>query len=103
MKFESKFNIDDIVYFYTNEYNSFFGKEIERQKINGPQALFIQQGQVQRIIVDHYNYDFITYKVRIGSNITVDIHENYMAISIEELAVQSKEYALSPVNKINKK
>ena len=102
MKFESKFNINDVVYFYTNEYSSFFGKEIERLEINGPQALFIQQGQVQRIIVDHHGFDFITYKVRIGSNITVDVHENYMAKSIEELAEQSKKYVLSSVSKISK-
>ena len=101
MEFKTKFNVDDIVYFYSNEYKSYFGDD--GKMINGPQALFIQQGQVWEIKVKHSGRNFITYKVRIGVNITVEVHENYLAASIDELAEQSKKYGLSPLSKNHKK
>jgi hypothetical protein len=101
MEFKTKFNVDDVVYFYSNEYKKYFG--FESKMVSGPQAIFIQQGQIWEINVVHSGLNFITYKVRIGSSITVEVHENYLAKSVDELAEQSKKYALSPVSKTSKK
>ncbi len=104
MEFKSKFEVEDIVYFYNNDKTHMFNNCGYLQ----PHGIFILEGEVQRIIVDYMDgYDlkqpFITYKVRIGSNIYINVHEDFMATSIDELAEQSKKYFVSKVSKIIKK
>lgn len=98
MEFKSRFEIGDIVYFYNNERTHMFNNGGYLQ----PHGMFILEGEVMRIIVDYMNdgsmkQPFITYKVRIGGNIIEDVHEDFMANDIDELAEQSKKYFVSRV------
>ena len=101
MEFKSRFEVGDIVYFYDNDKNRLWN---HRNGYLEPHGMFILQGEIKRIIVDYMagndklKQPFITYKVRIGVNIIEDVHEDFMALCIDELAEQSKHYHLSKVD-----
>ena len=99
MEFKSRFEVGDIVYFYDNEKTHMFDNNVYLP----PHGMFILEGEVTRIIVDYMGNNiklkqpFITYKVRIGCNIIEDVHEDFLANDIDELAEQSIKYYLSRV------
>jgi len=100
MEFKSRFEIDDIVYFYDNDRTNMFNSDGYIK----PRGIFILEGQITRIIVDYVKYQtikqpFITYKVRVGDSITIDVHEDFVALSIDELAEQSKKYWVSKLTR----
>ena len=104
MEFKSRFEVEDIVYFYDNNKQHMFNNDGYLQ----PHGMFILEGEVTRIIVDYNKYatikmPFITYKVRIGSNIVEDVHEDFLANDIDELAEQSKKYFISRVMTLDRK
>jgi hypothetical protein len=99
MEFKSRFEVGDIVYFYDNERAHMFNDN----RYLEPHGMFILEGEVIRIIVDYMGDNmklkqpFIIYKVRIGGNIIEDVHEDFLANDIDELAEQSKKYFVSRV------
>lgn len=105
MEFKSKFEVGDIVYFYSNERTYMFNYD----EFLPSHVMFILEGEIIRIIVDYMDRNtkikqpFITYKVRIGDTIVEDVHEDFLAISIDELAEQSKEYFISKLINHGKK
>lgn len=97
MEFKSKFETEDIVYLYCNQ-EEFIFKNTQKLPASG---MFILEGQVEHITVDYYQNSkpYVTYRVRIGSNVSITVHEDFLAISIDDLAEQSKNYLLSAVSR----